>query len=357
MAVQTVLGVVDKSTLGRTSTHEHLYLEGGCLFIVPDDFLFSKALTAKVSMENLGVLRRNPLALYDNGVLDDFDVQLKEIMEFKYAGGGTLVCVSNVGLGRSPEGLKRLSIASGLNIIMGSGYYVAASHPKDMGERSIECIAEEIECDVLCGVGHSGVKSGVIGEIAVSPTMHPDEAKVIAGAARAQKKTGLGLHIHIFDWPMEGRRFPLGLEAIDICEKNGADITKVAINHMDVAANIDIEYCIEVAKRGAWVQFDNFSHEYYVDSRDRQFLPGSFETDVNRVRALGKLIDAGYLKQLLVASDTCRKNHLHTYGGWGYDHILTNIIPMMRDEGFDEQTINALYIDNPARFLDSDIVK
>lgn len=353
MGVQTVLGVIDKSALGKTSVHEHIYIDINCLFVMPDDPLFTKPLTSKVSIENLGDLRRNPHYNIDNGILDDFDVALKEIMEFKYAGGGTIVCVSNNGLGRSPEGLKRLAVASGLNLIMGSGYYVAASHPADYGTRPVEAIAEEIEKDILCGVGETGVKSGVIGEIAVSPVMHPDEGKTIAAGAMAQKKTGLGFHIHIYPWGVEGNRYPLGLDALDIAEKNGADLSKVSINHVDVAANINLEYATEIAKRGAWVQFDNFSHEYYIDKRNRKFIQGSFETDINRVRALGKLIEAGYLKQLLVASDTCRKNHLHCYGGWGYDHLLTNIIPMMQDEGFDDTTIKTLYVDNPARFLDS----
>ena len=354
MAVQTVLGEIDKSALGKTSVHEHIYIDSRCLFTVPDDYLFSKALTSKVSLETAGMLRRNPLGNIDNGILDDFDIALKEIMEFKYAGGGTLVCVSNNGLGRSPEGLKRLAIASGLNIIMGCGYFVEATLPKDFGTRPVEAIAEEIERDILYGVGETGVKAGVIGEVAVSPTMLPGEAKSIAAAAMAQKKTGLGLHIHVFNWATEGRRYPLGLESVEIAEKNGADLSKVSINHMDVAANIDIGYCIVIAKRGVWVQFDNFSHEYYVDKKYRQFIPGPFETDINRVRALSKLIDAGYLKQLLIASDTCRKNHLHCFGGWGYDHILTNIIPMMKDEGYDDVTINTLFVENPARFLDSD---
>ena len=354
--IQTVLGKIDKPSLGNTAPHEHIFIDFTTRFVKPDDYLLSKSDTEKVSMRNLGLLRRNPHALKDNLILNDYAVAREEIMEFKYAGGGTIVDVTNVGLGRTPQALRRLAIDTGVGIIMGCGYFQSSTHPEDMDTRSIEGISEEIVSDILIGVGTTGVKSGVIGEIAVSPRMHPNEEKVIAAASIAQKRTGCGMHIHIFDWALDGNRFPLGLRALDIAEANGANPAKVAINHMDVAAGIDLEYCREVAKRGAYIEFDNFGNEFYIDKPRRRFLPGPLETDINRVRALKALIEEGYIKQLLVSCDVCKKCLLHAYGGWGYDHILTNIVHMMREEGFDEHMIEELLRLNPADFLDSELV-
>jgi phosphotriesterase-related protein len=46
------------------------------------------------------------------------------------------------------------------------------------------------------------------------------------------------------------------------------------------------------------------------------------------------------------------KTLLHSYGGWGYDHILSNIIPMMKDEGISVEDIDVLIKENPKKFLD-----
>ena len=66
---------------------------------------------------------------------------------------------------------------------------------------------------------------------------------------------------------------------------------------------------------------------------------------------LKKLIDKGYTKQILVTNDICLKSMLHKYGGWGYDHVLTNIVPMMEDEGISSSDIRKMLVENPADWL------
>jgi phosphotriesterase-related protein len=115
---------------------------------------------------------------------------------------------------------------------------------------------------------------------------------------------------------------------------------------------INLAYCNKIAARGAYVEFDNFGHEFYVDQRDRLFIPGPFATDVMRAQALIELMAAGHEKQLLLSTDICHKNLLHRYGGWGYDHVLTNIVPMLREQGVTDRHINMLLKENPQKFLD-----
>ena len=45
------------------------------------------------------------------------------------------------------------------------------------------------------------------------------------------------------------------------------------------------------------------------------------------------------------------KIYLKSYGGHGYDHIPRRIVPMMRSMGMSKKQIDALTIDNPAKFL------
>ena len=353
MPVQTVLGKVSKESLGVISPHEHIFIDATCRYTLPDDHLFIGAETAKICMENLGLARRNAFLLKDNLIYDNYEIMLKELMYFKYAGGNTIVDVTIDGIGRSPKMLRQMAYDTGLNIIMGCGYYCASAHPAHVKTLSVEEIADEMLRDLTVGVKETGIKSGLIGEIGISDRMHPDEKKVLTAAARVQKQTGLGMHVHIFDWPVDGNRFPLGLEALDICEGQGADVTRIAINHMDVAADIDIDYCLEVARRGAYVQFDNFGQEFPNDRPTRRFVAGPNATDIDRVRKLKMLCDAGYKDQLMIACDLCKKTLLRHYGGWGFDHILTNIVHTMEDEGIDKETISQMLHDNPARFLDT----
>jgi len=43
---------------------------------------------------------------------------------------------------------------------------------------------------------------------------------------------------------------------------------------------------------------------------------------------------------------------LHRYGGWGYDHIGENIVPMMEDFGISQKDIETIIRDNPVRMLE-----
>jgi len=353
MAVNTVLGKIEKEQLGVIAPHEHIFNDFTWAFVPPDDPIRYKMAYEPVCMRSIGVLRRNSSMIRDNMVLDDFDTACSELKEYRFAGGDTLVEVSVRGINRSPRMLRRVAIETGVNIIMGCGYYTAESHPKDMDEKTVEEIAEEFLTELSEGAEGTSIKAGVIGELGVSSEcIYPNEAKVLKAGAIAQKKTGLGIHVHTSDKPPEGNSIPFGLDILDLLEENGADVSKVCLDHMGVKMGVDIDYCIELLKRGAYIAFDTFGHEFYKDS----MIPYPLETDLGRTRAIKKLCDKGYTQQILVSGDVCVKSLLHTYGGWGYDHIITNIIPMFRDEGLDNNTIDLLISKNPAEFLDSKLI-
>jgi phosphotriesterase-related protein len=134
------------------------------------------------------------------------------------------------------------------------------------------------------------------------------------------------------------------------CVLAGVPPHKISINHIDV--EIDLAYCMQLCATGAFIEFDDFGKEYTIDKRDRGFAGGVFARDIERVRAVKALVDAGYLHNLLLANDVCLKTLLHKYGGWGYDHVLTHIVPMLIEEGLSEAQIDVLLRENPRRFLD-----
>jgi phosphotriesterase-related protein len=353
MAIITVQGLIHSDEAGLILPHEHILLDLTNQYReYPEASKVSWAYQ-KVSVENLGILSRNPLALKDNLLLDDVECAEREILMFKKAGGGTIVDVTNVGIGRDPVALYGISRSIGVHIVAGSGYYYHDTHPEDMDKKTAEQIRDEIVGDISVGIDETVVRAGVIGEIGISEEMQPNEEKVLIGVAQAQAAMGVGVQVHIFPWNPKG--FPLGREALKILIQNGADARKVSINHVDVAMDINLDYIKAIVEQGALVEFDNFGHEYYVDRRSRKFLPGPFATDVQRIKSIVALVEEGYLANILISSDICHKSLLHQYGGWGYDHVPTNVIPMLREFGLSSEQIKTITEENPKNFLNTDM--
>lgn len=341
MKIKTVCGEIDKAGLGIVASHEHVLLDLTAFYQeLPVPGIEDPA-TQKVEMWNLGILSRDCYALKDNLLLDSEELAIKELMFYKNAGGNTVVDASLPGIGRNPEGLKRISEATGLNIIMGTGFYVGETHPEELSEMTEEEIGQLMVNELEEGV--DGICAGYIGEIGISEIFDDKERRILRAAAVAHKKTGAAINVHINPWTVNG------IEAADILLNAGVKPEKICISHIDVENRE--EYILGLLKKGVYVEFDNFGKEYYIRREVRNSGYGNFVHDTQRVTLVKKLIDMGYLERILLTCDLCLKNLLHTYGGWGYDHVLTNIIPMMEDEGIANEQIKTMLVDNPANWL------
>jgi phosphotriesterase-related protein len=212
-----------------------------------------------------------------------------------------------------------------------------------MNEWSVQKIADEIISDLTMGIDETGIKAGVIGEIGTSDAIHPNEKKNLLAAGLAFRQTEAAIYVHTYPWSRAG------LEAVDILVKQDVDPAKIVICHIDV--EINIEYIRALLERGVFVEFDNFGKEFYIDPADRGFAGGVFARDIDRVLAIKKLLSWGYEKRILVTNDICLKCMLHYYGGWGYDHIIRNVAPMMLDEGIPRETIDTFLCENPRHLL------
>jgi phosphotriesterase-related protein len=161
---------------------------------------------------------------------------------------------------------------------------------------------------------------------------------VVRAAARASLATGAAVSVHL-DPRGQG-----AFDVLDVCREEGLPADSVILGHLDHVP--DVDYHRRVADAGAWVQYDNFGREYYWDSAEVYW-----NNDDWRVRALAALVDAGHVRQLLVSQDVALKMDLRTYGGYGYDHILRDIVPALRRAGLEQSDIETILIDNPRRAL------
>lgn len=341
MKLKTVCGSINRDELGTVTTHEHVLLDLTAFYQeLPVPGIDDPA-SQKVEMWNLGILSRDCYALKDNLLLDNEKLAVEELNFFKRAGGDTVVDASLPGIGRDPQALKRISEATGLNIIMGTGFYVGETHPEYLDSMSDEQIADLMINEIEDGV--DGVCAGYIGEIGISEIFDDKERRVLRAAAIASLKTGAAINVHINPWTTNG------IEATDILLDSRVSPEKICISHIDVENRV--EYIYELLKKGVYVEFDNFGKEYYIRREVRNSGYGLFVHDTDRVTLLKRMIDDGYLHQILLSCDLCLKNLMHSYGGWGYDHVLTNIVPMMQDEGITNEQIEIMLKYNPADWL------
>jgi len=339
--IQTVLGVIDPEELGVTSSHEHILSDMSTYFIEPQGASQKELADQPLCLENLAWARAHRFSNRDNMRLGNRELAAKEVALFRYAGGNSIAEMSQHGLCRDPEGLAYVSRASGVNIIMGSGYYVGISHPADMDTRSEEEITQEIVTDILSGVGDTGIKAGIIGEIGCT-VLTANEKKVLRAACAAQRLTGAPLVVH----PCFSDE--LALEILDILGEAGAVLDHTMICHMEVM-DFALETRLKFLEAGCYVGYDNFGNIGYPHGYLGMVV--NLTTDLARIRDIKDLIERGYLKQILPGQDIVFKDMLRAYGGYGYAHLLENAVPLMRNLGLTETDIHALLVDNPKAFF------
>ena len=337
---QTVLGPVSPEALGPTMTHEHLLINFLCMFTPPEEASDLGRVYEPITIENLGRVRQDYYSYRDNLLLTDEDTAIAEAALFARHGGGTIVDATTMGIGRDPLALARISRATGVNIIMGAGYYVDAVHPNDMDDKSDSEIADEIVAQLTTGVDDTGVRAGIIGELGCTWPLTDNERKVLRGGARAQRETGAAILIH------PGRDPAAPFEVLDVLAEAGADTRRVIIGHLDRTI-ADVDILLELARRGPYLEYDLFGWEVSNYSPSDMDMPN----DAQRIAFIERLVQEGHADQVVIAHDMCFKSRLASYGGHGYSHILENIVPRMRARGIPEGDIDSIVVANPARVL------
>jgi predicted metal-dependent phosphotriesterase family hydrolase len=306
--VETVLGRVDPDELGWILPHEHTAI----------------ALWHIANRWDYWELRR------------DEAVIVEELATFVGAGGSAIVDLTLPGVGRDPDWLVRVSRATGLHVVMGSGWYRDAYYPVEalIDRRSVDDLADEIVREATVGVGESGVLAGIIGEIGTDkPWLSAREERVHRAAARAARRTGLSITTHAV-------QSTVGLDQLSVFEEEGADLSRVVIGHAD--SNPSLAYHLAIVERGATVEFDFLG---------MTFTPLERHGEGRIVESICELLGHGKVGQVLMSQDVCHDSQLTRYGGNGYTYLAETFLPRLRAAGVSEDEIRAMTVDNPRRLL------
>lgn len=337
--VQSVTGPLAAADLGVTLAHEHLLLDGRLGFQEPTEASRLAFAYRPVSIDILHELRHNPYGNRDNCGLYDEDAAAEEVAQFARYGGKTVMEATCLGIGRDPLALRRVSVRTGLNVIMGTGFYLQRTHPAVVGESSVDELADMMMADLSDGVGDAKIRAGYIGELGTGSPVHPDEAKVVRAGARAQAATGVALSIHLDGWAREGHH------VLDLIEAEGGDLSRTILCHMNPSHH-DPDYQHSLADRGAYLEYDMIGLDYYFANQDAQS-----PSDEQAAVAIAKLIDNGYAERILLSQDVFLKMMLTRYGGNGYAHIPRHFVPRLRRHDVSEQAIHTMLVTNPASVL------
>lgn len=335
--VMTVCGPVPVDRLGVTLMHEHLLNDCRCWWNRPQEPQRSRLACEPVNAGILGELRMDPFVNLDNCRLDDELLAIAELLPAVELGCRTLVDPTCRGIGRDARALVRIAQGSGLNIVMGGGYYLQASHPPELARMDAAAIADEIMRDVHDGVDGSGVRIGLIGEIGVSGDFTPAEEKSLRGAAQAARRSGLPLMVHLPGW------FRLAHRVLDITESEGADPAHTVLCHMNPSF-ADAQYQMSLARRGAFIEYDMIGMDFFYADQGVQC-----PSDEDNARAIAGLVAAGFVGNILLSQDVFLKMMLTRYGGFGYAYLLRHFVPRLHRHGVDAQAVQTMLKENPRR--------
>ena len=255
--ITTVLGPIDASKLGFTLMHEHIFLDA-----------------------------RVDVWLHDR-LLADKELAYQELILYKQAGGTTIVDQTNGGLRgtnilrqRHPLEIQEISRKTGINIILGSGWYREPYYDKSLWRLKTDEISEQIINEINVGIEGTQIKSGIIGEIGAHFNyISPVEERVLRAAARAQKKTGLAISTH------QGAGI-VALDQLDILEEEGVDLRTVIISHAN--NNPDHDYHMQIINRGAFVSFEGIGTKNSFESKREMQLIGQMIASGNKDHLLLK---------------------------------------------------------------------
>lgn len=353
MVIQTVCGSMKPETLGMTLLHEHLLFDAWSSYYGKDSENDQKE--ERLSLRNLGRIKRDPGALKDNLIMDDVDLMAKEVGYFKDAGGSCIVDATSTGVGNSiglKQKLKYISEKTGVQIVSSTGFFLAETLDKETLQKSETDLTKQMVDDLTIGYEGTGIKAGIIGEIGASGELHDIEVRILKASAKAQKETGACITLHtacpnqFYASSLKDSWGQRTLNVLKILDKNGANLNRVIVGHADVSLITGFDEQLDVLKEGVYLAYDNFSQEHPYDKENTYGL-----SDWQRVHNIISFVKLGYIKQIVLSTDLWQKAMLIEYGGWGLVHILDNICPMLKRNGLNDFDIKQLLIENPRNIL------
>lgn len=297
LKLHTTLGEQSLESLGLILPHEHIFVDLGDI-----------AAESYKKADAADVIR----------------VMTPEIDKAKTAGVTALVECTPVGVGRRVDIVKAVSEKTTFPVVVATGIYREPWIPEWAHQASQETLETWMLAELEDGIEQTGVKAAWIKLSAGDEGITECEAKILRAAASAAKKTGAVIGSHTI-------RGSVVLQQLDIIEDQGYSAQRFIWIHTQAEADTSLH--LEVAKRGAWLEFDA------IGSMDDGYF-------LERITTLTK---AGLTKQLLLSHDRGWYDPSKPAGGTQqpYTYLSEVFLPSLREAGISESMIEQLTRLNP----------
>jgi phosphotriesterase-related protein len=319
--INTVTGRVSPEELGTTLVHEHLLIgyPGWNMDALAPSFRRADALARGV----------------------------ERMQELRELGVATFLDPCPMDLGRDVEFMADVSERSGMRVVCATGAYTEREGIKyTFGALPVEEIAAIYVKELTEGIGHSGIRAGLVKVATGAPAISAYERKLVVAAGRAAAAVGCPVLTHTDD-------ARCGLEQIAILVAQGVPSHRILVGHSD--GRDDHAYHRSLADLGAYVGFDRFGLEVLI-------------SDEKRVDGVCRMVDAGYTTSVCLSHDAICAGWLGrpVFGGrhvmtaeaiaaampnWNATHIFKNIIPRLRARGVTDADLHTIFVENPRRYF------
>lgn len=304
--VTTVRGSLHYEELGVTDAHNHVWIEPV------------------------------PGADPDAPVLNQYDLILRELIQFREFGGATLLDCQPGGCGRNGNKLLALSMESGVNIVASTGFHLKKYYPEDywLWEASAEKVSDFLCSELEVGLvetleSQTTVRAGFI-KIALEAVWKNCPQAALEGAASAAIKTKALLLIHT-------EKGALAEKACVYFSDTGLSPTQLVFCHMDKRPDPSLHK--ELAKFGVLLEYDVFYRPKY--NPETTLWP-----------LIEHMVSAGYSDRLAFATDMADANLYHFIGGGpGLKGLPGEIRDKLIEKGYPETTRKQMYGGNVSRRL------
>jgi 5-phospho-D-xylono-1,4-lactonase len=267
--VMTVQGPLPYDRLGITDAHNHLWIE--------------------------------PVAGADPGapVLNKFNLILKELVEYRNKGGGTLLDCQPQGCGRNGNQLLALSKASRVNLVACTGFHRKNYYPQNhwlweaASEKICDFLSNELEHGLLETLGTPApVRAGFI-KVALESAWADSFKAGLEGAASAALKNKVLIEIHTEKGALAEK---VCIYLIDL----GLTPHQLVLCHMDKRPDAGLHK--ELARLGVLLEYDTFYRPKYNPS-------------ANLWPLIEQMVEAGFSDRVALATDMAESELYHFIGG------------------------------------------
>ncbi len=270
-----------------------------------------------------------------------FDKWQKDLNDYRELGGRSVVAGLGTGIKRHPEVYRLLARATGIHIILSTGFWNENDIARPSDPRDVDCYAEFFFNELTRGVAATRVKAAIIEINTPRPEMTDYDQAMVRAAARVVKRTGCPLALH-------GIRALSG--QIRILTEEHVDASRVVIADCDDGSSLDLERDKDLCRQGFYAGYTHAGGE-----PSWQASPQAI-SDYTRADLIRAVIDAGYIDRVVTSAGPCPGS---TTMPWAipYDTVapvaLLHFVPKLYRVSLKDDDIDRLFIQNPRELLPS----